>query len=149
MRGGSRVPPDTSADWEISADLPGKERQGKKGTWRRKEGKLKKGWKLTMDGRKVSKWGEDFFFFFFALLFTFYNFKTQNHWNLFWNYQNGHSTRKKHFMLGKKSGKNDFAPSEKFSSYAPDRYWWTLNSDTRWNCRSWKACWDGCPLSSC
>ena len=29
---GGRVPPETS-DWEISADLPGKERQGKKGKW--------------------------------------------------------------------------------------------------------------------
>ena len=36
------MPPETS-DREISADLPGKERQGKKGKWSRKEGKSKKG----------------------------------------------------------------------------------------------------------
>ena len=35
------MPPDTSHR-EIPADLPGKERQGKKGKWRRKEGKSKK-----------------------------------------------------------------------------------------------------------
>ena len=29
------------------------------------------------------------------------------------------STGKKHFTLGKKSGKNDTAPSEKYSSYTP------------------------------
>ena len=39
---GQSAPPDTS-DWEIFVDLPGKERQGKKGKWRRKEGKPKKG----------------------------------------------------------------------------------------------------------
>ena len=33
-------PPETS-DREISADLPGKEKQGKKGKWSRKEGKSK------------------------------------------------------------------------------------------------------------
>ena len=36
--GGQSAPPDTS-HWEISADLPGKERQEKKGKLRRKEGK--------------------------------------------------------------------------------------------------------------
>ena len=30
------------------------------------------------------------------------------------------SSGKKHFTLGKKFRKNDFAPSEKFSCYAPD-----------------------------
>ena len=34
-------PPPETSDWEISADLPGKERQGK-GKWEKKEGKLKK-----------------------------------------------------------------------------------------------------------
>ena len=50
---GGRVSPDTSHR-EISADLLGKERQGKKGNWRRKEGQSKKGrWK--MEGGKVTK----------------------------------------------------------------------------------------------
>ena len=42
MDGGHSVPSETS-DWEISADLPGKERQGKKGKWSRIEGKSRKG----------------------------------------------------------------------------------------------------------
>ena len=82
-RWGGRVPPETF-DQEISADLLGKEKQGKRGKW----GKKKENWKredgkLKMEGGKVTKWGEAFFFFFFFLPFTF-----QNHWNLFWVYQN-------------------------------------------------------------
>ena len=62
---GGRVPPEISGR-EISADLPGKERQGKKGKWSRKEGNGKReGGKLKMEGGKVIKWSEDFFFFFF------------------------------------------------------------------------------------
>ena len=38
-----RVAPPKTSDREISADHPGKERQGKQGKWRRKEGKWKKG----------------------------------------------------------------------------------------------------------
>ena len=62
---------------------------------------------------------QEFFFFFlfkFFLLFTF-----QNNWNLFWYYQYVN------FLLGKsishweKIMKNDFAPSEQFSCYAPDK----------------------------
>ena len=48
------MPPETS-DREISADLPGKERQGKKGKWSKKEG-----------GKRG---GEDFFIFFIYLFF--------------------------------------------------------------------------------
>ena len=45
------MPPETS-DREISADLPGKERQGKKGKMGKKE-KLKKGkWKIENVRRK-------------------------------------------------------------------------------------------------
>ena len=39
---GGRMPPETS-DWEISADLSGKERQGKKGEWEEKRRKIEKG----------------------------------------------------------------------------------------------------------
>ena len=107
---GQSTPPGTS-DREISADLPGKERQGKKGKWSRKEGKLKKGkvenWKWKEEKGKVNQMRRGpFFFFYFS-----------NHWNLFWVNQNGN------FLLGKsisgreKIRKNDFAPSEKYSCY--------------------------------
>ena len=36
-------PPAETSDREISADLPGKERQGKKGIWSRKRNKIEKG----------------------------------------------------------------------------------------------------------
>ena len=50
---GADCPPDTS-HWEISADLPGKKRQGEKGKLRKKEGKSKKGrWKIENERRKV------------------------------------------------------------------------------------------------
>ena len=95
----AQCPPETS-DREISADLPGKKRQGQNGKQSRKEGKLKR------EGGKFWKWKEEklgneertpFFFFFFFLLFHF-----KNHWNLFWVYQNQNFLPgKKHFMLGK------------------------------------------------
>ena len=53
---------------------------------------------------------------FFSLLLSSF----QNQWNLFWAYQN------RNFLLGKsilhweKIRQNDFAPPEKYSSYAPD-----------------------------
>ena len=55
------------------------------------------------------------FYFIFFLLFTF-----QNHLNLFWVYQNGNFLPGKGISLREKIGKNNFAPSEKYSSYAPD-----------------------------
>ena len=82
---------------EISADLPGKERQGNVGKWSRKERKWKtrmvENWKWKEENLE---WGDEewtfffFFFFFFFLLFTF-----QNHWNLFWLYQNENFPRGK------------------------------------------------------
>ena len=83
------------------------------------------------DDLKMGKWGQAFFFFFlvcflffvclsvwffffFFLLFTF-----QNHWHLFWGYQNGNFLPGKSISHRKKFKKNDFAPSEKYSSYAP------------------------------
>ena len=54
-RGEGGCPPETS-DREISADLPGKERQGKKGKWgKKKENRKREGGKLKMYGRKVTK----------------------------------------------------------------------------------------------
>ena len=91
--------------WEIFADLPGKERQGKNGNGqeRRKIVKSKvENWKWK--GKKVWKQAEDFFFFFF-LLFTF-----GNHWNLFEVYQNGNFCREKSFHAAGKNQESDFAP---------------------------------------
>ena len=119
---GAECPPDTS-HWEISADLPGKEREGKKGKWRRKEGKLKK--------RKVEnwKWKEEklqneerpfFFFFFFFLLFT-----LQNHLDLFWVYQKweGIFYPENAFHAGRKIKGKWLYPSEKYCSFAPPCPW--------------------------
>ena len=111
-RQGGRVPPVTS-DQEICADLPGKERQGKKATMDQKRKKTEKGKveKLEMEGGKVTKWGEDLFFFFFIF---------SKPLKFVLGLPNREiSTRKKHFTLGKKSGKW-LCPSEKYSCYAPD-----------------------------
>ena len=55
----------------------------------KKKNRKREGGKLKMEGgRGVTKWGEDFFFCFC--------FFFQNHWNLFWVYQNGN------FLPGKK-----------------------------------------------
>ena len=40
----------------------------------------------------------------------FFLFTFQNHWNLFWVYENGNYTGKKHFTPGKKSGKMTLSP---------------------------------------
>ena len=62
--------PPKTCDWEISADLLGKERQGKKGKWVKKEGKSVKGrWKIENGRRKCYKISRRPFFFFF---FTFH-----------------------------------------------------------------------------
>ena len=74
---GGQSDPDTS-DWEISADLLGKEKQGKmvengeekKENWKREGGKLK------MEEREIRKWGEDFFFLSFLFFFFVSLFKT-------------------------------------------------------------------------
>ena len=102
-----------TASREISADLAGKERQGKKGKLRRKIGKFKKGkvenwkWKeekLQNDERKFQN--DERTFFSKPLKFVLGLPK--------WKF----STGKKHFTPGKVR-KNDFAPCEKFSHYAP------------------------------
>ena len=90
--GVTECPPNTSHQ-EIFADLQGKERQGIKNL--KKNGNWK--WK-----EKITKWGEDL-------------------WNLFGSTKMGIFYREKAFHARKKkSGKNDFAPSEKYSSYAPE-----------------------------
>ena len=76
-----------------------------------------------MEVGKVIKRGGDLFFFLFFFLFLFFFFC----FSLFkttgiclgipkWEF----STGKMHFTPGKKSGKNDFAPSEKYACYAPE-----------------------------
>ena len=109
--GGAECPPETS-DWEISADLQGKERgkEKRENGAEKKENQKREGGKLKMEGGKFTKWGEDPFF----LLFTF-----EHHWNLFWVYQNGSFLPGKNISRHEKIRKND-APSEKYSSYAPD-----------------------------
>ena len=73
---GTGFPPDTSDREIISADLPGKERQGKMGKWRRKEGKFKKGrWKIENGRRESYKMRRRLFFFLF-FVFCFSLFKT-------------------------------------------------------------------------
>ena len=113
---GAECPPEIS-DWEISADLSGKKQQGKK-CKRGENGDdcKREGGKLKMEGGKSStmRRGLFFFFFFFFLLFTF-----QNDENLFWVYQNGNFLPGKRNSRREKIRKNDFAPSEKNSCYAP------------------------------
>ena len=114
------MPPQTS-DREISADLSGKRETSKNGKWSRKEVKPKKGrWKMGSGRRESYKMRRGLFFFVFVFFFLFLLFTFENHSNFFWVYQNGN------FLPGKiistpvkKSGKNDFAPSEKYSCYAP------------------------------
>ena len=120
----------------------GKEKKGNGG---KKEGKLKKkktktkkerkkkkneGEKLTMEGGKVRKWGEDFFFS-FLFFFFFSLFKVTE--ICFGSTKTGILYRKKSFHAGKKIRKNDFAPSEKFSCYAPGSF------VCRWFCFNWSS----------
>ena len=89
---GGRVPPDTSHQ-KISADLPGKERQGKMENWEEKK-EMKE--KMKMEGGKVRKWGE-------AL------FSGSTKMGIFY--------REKVFHDGKKIREKDFVPSEKYPFY--------------------------------
>ena len=76
LSGGGESAHQTS-DWESLADLPGKERQGKRENGaEKKEDQEREGRKLKMEGGKCYKMRRGFFFF-----FTF-----QNHRNLFWVY---------------------------------------------------------------
>ena len=75
----------------------------------KKENLKREGGKLKMKGGKVTtKWGEDLFFFF--LRTTEICFGSTKMGIFYW---------KKAFHAGEKMRKNDFAPSEKFSSNTP------------------------------
>ena len=76
--GGQHTAPDTSYR-KISADLPGKEGARKNGE-KKENQKVKGRWKIENGRRKSYKMRRRLFVF----LFTF-----QNHWNMFWVYQNG------------------------------------------------------------
>ena len=111
---GAEYPPDAFPQ-EILADLTGKKRQGEKGKWR-KEGQncKREGWNWRR--WRIWNWAEDLFFL--LLLFFFVLFTIWNHWNWFGVYQNGNLYREKVFHTEKKIGRSDFAPPEKYSSYA-------------------------------
>ena len=89
--GGSKCPPETT-DQEIFTDLSGKDRQGKNGNWGKQEGKLKQNEVRT-------------FFFLNLTKICFGSTKME----IFY--------RKNVFY----ARRNDFAPSEKFTCYAPAR----------------------------
>ena len=111
---GGRVPPRDF--WPGNFCWPtGKKEARKKGVKiEKKEKNCKtKGGKLKMEGEKVTNWGEDFFLKNFFKYFCFSLFKITK-------FVLG--LRKWKFSTGKKIMKNDFAPSEKFSCYAPDRH---------------------------
>ena len=75
----------------------------------------REGGKIENGRRESSKMRRGaFFFFFLSLLFTFQNDK-----KLFRVYHNGNFLSGKAFHAGKKIRKNAFAPSQKFSCYAP------------------------------
>ena len=147
-RQGSRMPqcctpppPPETSDWEISAELLGKKRQGKKGKGvkiekeRRKIsdreisaellGKKGKGKGVNIEkerrkivklkvqeGGKVKKWREYWFFFFFFFFAS--HFSKPLKFVLFWVYQNGNFLSGKNISRRKKIRKNDFAPQKNF-----------------------------------
>ena len=88
----------------------------------KKENCKRKGGKLKMEGGKCSKKSRGqrtSSFFFVFLFFLFFTFKNDE--NLFWVYQIKMEIfyREEAFHTGKKIRKNDLAPLEKFSCYAP------------------------------
>ena len=101
-----------SAPWHFSpgnfSNLPGKNGKGRKGKWSGKEGKFER-----EEVEKLKMEGERFFFVLF-LLVTFWN-----HWNLFGCTKMDKLYREKSYSMPGKIRKTDFAPSEKYSSYAP------------------------------
>ena len=101
---GGRVPPDTS-HWEIFADLPGK-REARENGEKKKENLKMEGGKLKKGRRKHHNLRRGLFFFLMKFVLSLPKCEF--------------STGKKHSTPGKKIRKNDFAPSEKYSSYAPE-----------------------------
>ena len=71
------------------------------------------GGKLKVEGGKLQN-EERTVFFFFLLLTSF-----ENPRNLFWATKMGIFYREKALYAGEKIRKKDFAPTEKYSSYAP------------------------------
>ena len=97
--------------WPTGKKEARKKEKGGENWEEKKENCKREGGKLKMEGWKVTKLGEDLFFFAFA-----FHFSKPLKFILGlpkWKF----STGKKHFTPGKKSG--DFAPSEKFSCYTP------------------------------
>ena len=126
-----RAPP----PWHFSPGnfcWPSGKRQGNKGKWRRKEGKLKREggkWKRGKSGNGERTFSFFLFFVLFVLFFVlflflffvffffcFSLFKTNE--ISFGSTKIGIFYREKAFHTGKKFRKCDFAPSEKYSSYA-------------------------------
>ena len=106
-RQGAECPPETS-DWEISADLLGKKEAREKGKekWVKIEKKRRKIVKGKVEKLQQNK--ERYFFFCFSL------FKTTKIC-FEWSVPKGKfSTKKKHFTLGKKSGKMTLPPQKNF-----------------------------------
>ena len=140
---GAECPPETS-DREISPDLPGKKRQGKmERGWklRRKEGKLSKGRCKIENGRWKSYKMRGLFCFYFCfvllclfvwwvvclfvfVLFCLFGFLFLFLFCFFSFFFFAFSRREK-------SGKNDFAPSEKLSCYDPEEKSFMFIQSTR------------------
>ena len=116
---GGRVPPETS-DREISAELPGKKRQGKRGEIEKKRRKIVKG-KVENRKRIVEKLQTEertpLFFSFSLFKMTKISFGSTK-MEIFY--------REKAFDAGKKIRKNAFAPSEKIFLLRPDCYYYAL-----------------------
>ena len=114
-RWGAECPPETS-DREISADLLGKERQGKKGKWSRKEGKSRKGIR-----RK-----NDFFFLFFSFFFFFFFFACHFSKRLicFGSTKMGIFYWEKAFHAGKKNQEKLISPLRKIFLLCPLPQFW-------------------------
>ena len=109
---GTGCPPDTSDREIISADLPGKERQGKMGKWRWKEGKFKKGrWKIENGRRESYKMRRRLFFFAFLFSKPLKFVLGLPKWKF--------STGKKHFTPGKKNQEKWLCPLWKIFHLCP------------------------------
>ena len=98
---GGRVPPETS-EREISTDLPGKKRQGKKG----------KGVKIEKNRREIATGRWKSYKICFSLFKTTKISFGSTKMEIFY--------QEKSISRREKIRKNDFAPSEKFSCYTPD-----------------------------
>ena len=110
---GVRVPPETS-DREIFADLPGKKRHGKRGKGVKIEKKNGKNGRWEIEN---GRWKSKSYKMRRGLFFCFSLFKTTK--ICFGSTKMEIFYREKSISRREKIRKNDFAPSEKFSCYAP------------------------------